>query len=374
MRTATRKKGATGFSCQQLLEFLFYPGKITKNDIIGILRAREDIPYGHIIDRLLSADVNELRTAIKDDIVNYIADHGVKVFTYFPLSIEGTHFTPQLAEVFVRKMVQFAGNLKNIPSSFTISPGAYFAITSEEGISPQELDAMDIRKLFTFEHAPTLAGPIMSSLRESIGHHPDWRKPRVIAETMVGMLIQQAGMMPADLEGRDVEYYDIENPDFIYARHHWWFYKASILLKDLILLGKFHNKYTYLEPYKPARYRAAMGSMKAGFEIGQCPDGWSSQEQVEYYSRLYDIIAEWNKLDPDFEQEKFEWFKVKIGGNIYTLTELMNPEVGLIEEGFIDNIIDNLIANIQRYSTFEFDAEYSDANKAEFIEEFMKIR
>ena len=166
------------------------------------------------------------------------------------------------------------------------------------------------------------------------------------------MLIQQAGMMPADLEGRDVEYYDISDPAFIFARHHWWFYKISILLKDLILLGRLHNKYTYLEPYKPAFYREAMGSMKAGFIKGQCPDTWSPADKREYYGRLYDMIKEW-ETSREITQT---WFKININQNPRSLEYLIDR--GLIDEPFVTGIIQTLEENIDSNSGFEFDPSY----------------
>ncbi len=371
LRIATRKKGASDFSCEQLLEFLFYPGKMTKRDIIDIITQKEpSISRPYLEDKLRNADIGDLRAALKNDVVNYIAAHGFKLLTHLPLSVLGSRISPPLAEALVQRMCEFAQKFEGVPEYFSLASSVYFAITSEKGLSPNALRQMDVWKMFEYEDAPLKTGDARSYEDPREIRHPDWYKSKTIAETMVGLLIQQAGMMPTDLNGKEVEYYDIENPNFRFARHHWWFNKESILLKDLILLGKIHNLYAYSEPFKPAFYREAMRSMKEGFELGQCPDTWSPTDKREYYSRLYDMIKEWS-LHRDISQD---WFKININGNLYSLNDLIHPPGGrqpLIEEGFVDNIVDNLIANIQRYSNFEFDAEYSDVNKAEFLEEFM---
>jgi hypothetical protein len=189
---------------------------------------------------------------------------------------------------------------------------------------------------------------------------------------MVGGLIQQAGMIPASLDGKKVVYYDAAL-DII--RHHWRYLKSSKELRELILvLNSFHSKYTKFEAIGHKGYKRVMGSMKKDFEMGRCPDTWSPADQREYYGRLYDLIAEWNKRpsERDFEQDKFEWFKVKIDGIPYSLSELINVKK-LIDGDFVDGIINPLKANIEAYlgRTFEFDTDVEGDRNA-FISALMQ--
>jgi hypothetical protein len=194
---------------------------------------------------------------------------------------------------------------------------------------------------------------------------------------MVELLISQAGMMPGDPFGRGtskVEYYFVTDnpnaPQCFYFRHHIDFYKyvfgdpsrrpsggENWWSWDLLLMGRYHFSRMMQESTKNLDYYSWARGLKNGFMHGRCPDYWTHNQKVKYYSRLYDIIAEWNK-DPserDFEQEKFDWFKVKIGNNPMSLNELLSRE--LIDEGFMDGIINPLKINIKARlgRTFEFD-------------------
>ena len=76
---------------------------------------------------------------------------------------------------------------------------------------------------------------------------------------------------------------------------------------------------------------------------------WSEDHQRKYYSRLYDIIAEWIdptiSLENKFSDPKFDWFKVKIGNTPMSLNQLLEAE--LIDREFINGIINPLKASIE---------------------------
>ncbi len=82
------------------------------------------------------------------------------------------------------------------------------------------------------------------------------------------------------------------------------------------------------------------------------------------------MIKEWS-LHRDISQD---WFKININGNPMSLQELMDPEGGLIEEGFVRDIINTLKQKIEENSDFEFDTSYSNTNRERFIEKFASIR
>jgi hypothetical protein len=126
--------------------------------------------------------------------------------------------------------------------------------------------------------------------------------------------------------------------------------KSSKHYKELLLLwANFHSENTYREAVRDIKYLNAMKVLKTRFENGRCPILWSEDPQRKYYSRLYDIIAEWIdptiSLENKFSDPKFDWFKVKIGNTLMSLNQLLEAE--LIDREFINGIINPLKASIE---------------------------
>jgi hypothetical protein len=238
-----------------------------------------------------------------------IAAHGFQASSSSSTIISASHFSVPLAEALVQKMAEFAENIENMPASFSLAPSVYFLISSREGISPTALRQMDVWKMFEYENAPLRTGDSRSYEELQESHHPDWHKPKTIAENLVALLIQQAGLMVADFLGTKAVEYDALNDAIKYARHHWRYLKPSRHYKELLLLwANFHSENTYREAVRDIRYLNAMKVLKTRFENGRCPILWNEVHQRKYYGRLYDLIAEWNKRpsERDFEQDKFE--------------------------------------------------------------------
>lgn len=85
-----------------------------------------------------------------------------------------------------------------------------------------------------------------------------------MAEHFVELLIRQGGLLPAGRWGEGAENYDISNPKF---RHHIDFYKDSLDVKKLIILGSLHYKFQRtLEPIKDLDYYTRMRYMRDSFE------------------------------------------------------------------------------------------------------------
>jgi len=127
---------------------------------------------------------------------------------------------------------------------------------------------------------------------------------------------------------------DVEDPK---NRHHIIFNKFSNLVKDLILLGRLHYKFTYSEVKGDLDYYTRMRYMRDSFEGARPPSSWSKKLQDKYIERLKEFVIEWESTEssirythtrPDGKVEEVDFIKIKYGGKTYNLQ-------GMIEKGWI---------------------------------------
>lgn len=183
----------------------------------------------------------------------------------------------------------------------------------------------------------------------------EWKHPDVTAKHYVELLIRQGGLLPAGQYGEGAEDFNIKNNKF---RHHIDFYKPSLDVMNLIMLGDLHYKYTTAEGAKNLDYYTRMRGMRDGFQDAIPPSFWESDLQDLYIERLIEFVTEWENngviqytwKGPNryiinngiwvVDNSKVDFIKMNYQGKTYNLQEMLIE--GWVTEDFIDNIIANL--------------------------------
>ena len=184
--------------------------------------------------------------------------------------------------------------------------------------------------------------PTLHGIKAVKPYAKDWFYPQVQAKHIVELCLRQGGLLPAGVRGEKAEDFNIEDPK---NRHHIDFNQLSKDVKNLILLGKMHSKFTRLEKADDIGYKNLTQGFRDDFEAARPLSIWDSELQDVYIERLKEFVIEWESTESSIRYtnskgKKVDFIKIVYRKRTYNIQGMLDK--GWITPDFVDAIIQDI--------------------------------